>query len=302
MARQEARHPCPLQPAPTAYRWRRAPATPPLQPCQQPIDLRPQLKGVEIDRHRLDPLTDPRHRDRLATTHSVSIMWPQVSATESLDRLVGCLLDHGLVISNAFHAAGRGDRAVDRHLPGELRDRSRHADVEQDGATGSTSNQIGEAAGILSSTGSSRRRREPAPRASCAARRGIWPGSGTAPGRRGRAADVERDLVRALLQGTRVGGKEQQIGLAAMLQQRRQGWRQRQRRIAPRAVDAQGIVEPQQPAIDVRRPPSHLGHRRRIDRQDLELAEQAEVGERGTRAEQERDRAHMAVSVSSTKR
>ena len=42
------------------------------------------------------------------------------------------LLDHGFVDAHALESAGQGNRAVDRHLPGEL-EIERAADVEEDG-------------------------------------------------------------------------------------------------------------------------------------------------------------------------
>ena len=52
---------------------------------------------------------------------------------EGRDRRFGRLVDHRLVDANALQAAGRGDGAVDRDLPGELHVDGA-ADVEEDGA------------------------------------------------------------------------------------------------------------------------------------------------------------------------
>jgi hypothetical protein len=48
---------------------------------------------------------------------------------EGCHRLFGGLLHHRRIDPNAFHAAGRRDGPVDRHLPGELQV-DRAADVE----------------------------------------------------------------------------------------------------------------------------------------------------------------------------
>ena len=131
VAREEVRDPCPLQPLPV----RADGAEQQSLPCSRssrPSIPGPQLEGIEVAGHRFDPLAHARHRDRLAAAQRLDHVAAGVCC-EGRDRLVRRGLDHGLVDPHPFHAAGRGDRAVDRHLPGKL-EIDRAADVEQDGA------------------------------------------------------------------------------------------------------------------------------------------------------------------------
>jgi hypothetical protein len=98
---------------------------------QQVVDPRSQLEDVEVGDHRLDALAHALDGARVAAQRldhvGVGVR------CERLDGALRGLVDGGLVEPDALHAAGRGDRTLDRNLVGKLHV-DRPADIEQDGA------------------------------------------------------------------------------------------------------------------------------------------------------------------------
>ena len=66
IAREEVRQTFPLQALPGAVPGAQQKAGRLAQFAQQPVDVGTQLKGVELPRHRLDPVADAGDRDRIA--------------------------------------------------------------------------------------------------------------------------------------------------------------------------------------------------------------------------------------------